>query len=165
MPESVAFSNRAKYWGRWALIAMLLLTLFFLGTYDEPVHTLLTALWQHLLAAVGLQNYFNSLQAGVSGGITKRFLPAVATYAVLYLALCLVLLRLLLTPSQWRLALRCYAAAIAIYAVLIVVGRLSGNIPWIYRLARQILDFVFSPLPVGGLYILFQAGFEEKRKP
>ena len=139
------------------VIGLLVGLLFVIGTYDEPVHIFLTTLWQRLLTVVGLRTAFEGLQSKVSGGIVKRFLPAVATYALLYLSLCLLLLRLLLTAAQWRLAWRIYAAALLLYAFVVVLGRLSGNTPWIYRLARQILDFVFSPLPVAGLYVLFRA--------
>lgn len=146
--------------GRWALVGGLVAALFLIGVYDEATHALLTAFWQRLLAAAGLRSYAEAVQRGVSGGITKRLLPAVATYAALYLGLCLLLLRLLLpTPAQWHLALRLYAGALAAYVGIVLAAKLLGDVAWAYRLSRHLLDFVVSPLPVAGLYVLFRAGF------
>ncbi|MDB5236428.1 MAG: hypothetical protein JWR44_3421 [Hymenobacter sp.] len=144
---------------RWALIGFLLLALFLVGTYDEYLLTLLTSLWQKLLAAVGLQQQAAAVQQGINGGITKRLLPAVATYAALYLGVCFLLLRVLLPAPQWRLALRLYGMVLVAYVAIVLVGKLAGDAVWAYRLSRQILDFVVSPLPVAGLYVLFRAGF------
>jgi hypothetical protein len=110
--------------------------------------------------AAGLGQQAQSIQAGINGGITKRFLPAVGTYAALYLSICLLLLHLLLaTRAHWRLTVQLYAGALAIYVALVLLGRFAGDAPWAYRLARHLLDFVVSPLPVAALYVLFQAGF------
>lgn len=155
MLSQIRFSSRP-----WALIAFLIVVLLLLGVYDEPVLAALTRVWQAGLAMVGLGQQAQSLQAGINGGITKRFLPAVATYAVLYLSICLLLLRLLLpSPAHWRLALQLYAGALVIYIALVLLGKLAGDAAWAYRLARHLLDFVVSPLPVAALYVLFQAGF------
>ena len=146
--------------GRWVLVGILLAALFLIGVYDEATHAFLTALWQHLLAAIGLRRYVETVQQGVSGGITKRLLPAVATYAASYLGICLLLLRLLLpTVAQWRLALRLYAITLAVYVAIVLIAKLAGDVTWAYRLSRQVLDFVVSPVPVAGLYVLFRAGF------
>ena len=155
-----ATKHRLTGLGRWVLVGGLLAALFLIGVYDEATHALLTALWQHLLAAVGLRHYVEAVQQGVSGGVTKRLLPAVATYAVLYLSICLLLLRLLLPAVvQWHLALRLYAAALAAYVVIVLAAKLAGDVAWAYRLSRHLLDFVVSPVPVAGLYVLFRAGF------
>ena len=152
--------------GRWVLVGILLTALFLVGVYDEATHAFLTALWRQLLAATGLRRYAETMQQGVSGGITKRLLPAVATYAALYLGICLLLLRLLLpTVAQWYLALRLYGITLAIYIAIVLAARLAGNVTWAYQLSRQILDFVVSPLPVAGLYVLFRAGFGPKSSP
>ena len=144
---------------RWRLVGILVAVLLFLGTYNDQVLTFLTTGWLRGLAAVGLDRQAAVLQQGVNGGITKRLLPAVATYAALYLGVSLLLLRLLLpAPAHWLLVLRLYAGTLGTYAVLVLLGKLAGNIPWIYQLSRQILDFVVSPLPVGGLYVLLRAG-------
>lgn len=140
----------------------MLVALLLIGVYNDPALSFFTVLWQKLLAALGLRQYAEHLQQGINGSITKRLLPAVATYAALYLALCLLLLWLLLPPAQWGLAVRIYAVALAVYVAIVVVGKLAGDVQWAYRLSRQLLDFVISPLPVAGLYVLFRAGFAGK---
>lgn len=145
--------------GRWLLAGGLGLALLLLGVYNESVLAVLTVAWQRGLTALGLANAATALQRGIDAGITRRLLPAVATYAALYLGSCLLLLRLLLTPAQWQLTWRLYAGTLAVYVLITVVGKLAGNAQWAYRLSRQLLDFVVSPLPVAGLYVLFKAGF------
>ena len=146
--------------GYWLLVGTLVVWLLLIGVYDETVLTFFTALWQKALAALGLSQQVEALQQGVDRAITKRLLPAVATYAALYLASCLFLLYLLLpSPAHWRLVLRLYASALAVFVALACLGKVVGDAPWAYRLSRQILDFVVSPLPVAGLYVLFRAGF------
>ncbi len=153
---------RATSIGRWLLVGATLVALLLIGVYNDPALSFFTVLWQKLLAALGLRQYAEHLQQSINGGITKRLLPAVATYAALYLALCLLLLWLLLPPAQWRLAVRLYVGALVAYVVIVVVGKLAGDAQWAYRLSRQLLDFVISPLPVAGLYVLFRAGFTGK---
>lgn len=152
--------------GRWALVGGLVVILLLIGVFDEPILTFLTGLWQRLLAAVSLRRQAEALQQGINGGITKRFLPAVATYAGLYLGLCLLLLRLLLSPAQWRLVPRLYAGILTAYVAIVLLGKFSGDANWAYRLSRQLLDFVVSPLPVAGLLVLFRSGFgPQMRRP
>lgn len=159
-------STWTRQLGRWLLVSLLVGALFVLGFDDAPVLAFLTGLWLKGLSAVGLREQVQALQQGISGGITKRLLPAVATYAALYLSLCLLLLRLLLpTPAQWYLALRLYAGTLTVYVLITLLGRLIGDAPWAYRLSRQILDFVVSPLPVGGLLVLLQVGFGTRNSP
>ncbi|MGY3088044.1 putative membrane protein [Hymenobacter sp. UYAg731] len=150
---------RSRQAGRWALMALLLLALLLIGVYDEQALSLLTVTWKRLLAATGLHRLAAAMQQGINGGITKRLLPAVATYAALYIGICLLLLRLVLAPAQWRMALALYAGTLVVYVAIILVGKLAGDAVWAYRLSRQILDFVVSPLPVAGLYVLFRTGF------
>ena len=157
-PASPQSSHRPR-WLRWLLVGGLISLLLLLGIYDEVILTSLTAFWQKLLGALGLQKQAEALQHGINGGIVKRFLPAVATYAALYLSLCLLLLRLLLpSRAQWRLVLWLYAGTLAVYVLLVLLGKLIGDATWAYRLSRQILDFVVSPLPVAGLYVLLRVG-------
>ena len=133
--------------------------LLLIGVYDEPILQALTSFWQKLLAGAGLKGYADSLQQGINGGITKRLLPAVGTYAVLYLSTCLLLLRLLLpSAGHWRLVLLFYAGTLFTYVAIVVLNKLTGNADWAYRLSRQLLDFVISPLPVAGLVVLFKSG-------
>ncbi len=145
--------------GRWLPVGLLLIALLLVGTYSDALLTSITALWQKGLAAAGLGRVAAAMQQGINGGITKRPLPAVATYAVLYLSICLLLLYQLLPPAQWRLAWQLYAGALLVYVGITLAGKLAGDVPWAYRLSRQILDFIISPLPVAGLYVLFRAGF------
>lgn len=160
MPNQLVFiTHQPTRVGRWTLVGGLIIALLLLGVYDEVIITFLTALWLKGLAAAGLRQQADALQQGINGGITKRLLPAVATYAALYLSTCLLLLHLLLTPAQWRLALRLYVGVLGVYVAIVVVNKLAGNAQWAYQLSRQILDFVVSPLPVTTLYVLFRAGF------
>ncbi|MBJ6110606.1 hypothetical protein JAO73_16395 [Hymenobacter sp. BT523] len=151
---------RRSIGGRWVLVGALLAALLLLGVYDVAVLTVLTKWWQRMLAAVGLRQQVEALQQNISGSVVKRPLPVVATYAVGYLSICLLLLRLLLpAAAQWRLVLRLYAGTLAVYVALVVLGKLAGDAQWAYRLSRQLLDFVVSPLPVAGLYVLLRSGF------
>ena len=144
---------------QWVLVGGLIALLLLLGVYDDPILLFFTAMWQKLLMAAGLRQQAEALQQGINGGILKRFLPAVATYAALYLSICLLLLRLLLpTLAQWRLALWLYAGTLAVYVLLVLLGKLAGDATWAYRLSRQILDFVVSPIPVAGLCVLLRSG-------
>lgn len=160
MPDPIpSAAPKSLTLGYWALVAGLVAVLLLIGVYDIPLLNFFTDLWQRGLAALGLRQYAEHLQQGINGGITKRMLPAVATYAILYLSTCLLLLRVLLTPQQWLLVLKLYAGTLAVYVAIVVLGKVSGDAPWAYRLSRQILDFTISPLPVAGLYVLFRAGF------
>ena len=144
---------------RWLLVGLLLVALLLIGVYSDDVMAAITSLWQKGLATVGLTRVAAAMQQGINGGITKRPLPAVATYAIMYLSICLPLLYQLLQPAQWRLAWRLYVGALLVYIAITMAGKLAGNVQWAYRLSRQILDFIISPLPVAGLYVLFRAGF------
>jgi hypothetical protein len=42
---------------------------------------------------------------------------------------------------------------------MVVLNKFTGNAAWAYRLSRQLLDFIVSPIPVAGLYVLMRAGF------
>lgn len=144
--------------GRWVLVALLLASLLLLGVFSEQIIASLISAWQRLLQALGAGHYAESLQHAINGGIAKRPLPAIATYAVLYLSNSLLLLYLVLTPTQWRLAWRLYAGTLAAYVLITALGKLAGNAQWAFRLSRQLLDFVMSPIPVAALYVLFRAG-------
>ncbi|GAB3581033.1 hypothetical protein GCM10027345_23270 [Hymenobacter daeguensis] len=143
----------------WLLVGLLLLALLLIGVYSEDLLAAITSFWQKALAAAGLSRVAAAMQQGINGGITKRPLPAVATYAVLYLSICLALLWRVLRPAQWQLAWKLYAGALLVYVAITLLGKLAGNVQWAYRLSRQVLDFIISPLPVAGLYVLFRAGF------
>ncbi|WP_426058744.1 XrtX-associated membrane protein [Hymenobacter sp. B1770] len=158
-PSQITPKSGLVRYGQWAIAGFLVGVLFLIGVFDEPVLQALTKFWQSLMASLGLSRTAQTLQQGIDGGITTRFLPAVATYAVLYLGTCLLLLRILLPPASWLLVLRLYAGALAIYAAMVLLNKFTGNSAWAYRLSRQLLDFIVSPLPVAGLYVLMRAGF------
>lgn len=141
------------------LVGGLLLLLLLVGVYSSAVLTAFAVLWQKGLAAAGLSQLADAMQHSINGGIIKRPFPAVATYAVLYLSICLSLLWLLLTPAQWKLTWQLYVGALLVYVAITLIGKLAGDLQWAYRLSRQVLDFIMSPLPVAGLYVLFRAGF------
>ena len=148
---------------RLLLMGALVIALLLIGVYDDPTLSFLAAAWQKVLGAAGLDQQAQALQSGINGGITKRFLPAVATYAAAYLGICLSLLRLLLpSRAQWRLVLQLYAGTIVAYIGIVLLAKLAGNATWAYVLSRQILDFLISPLPVAGLYVLLRAGFRPR---
>ena len=145
---------------RWGLVGLVLLLLLAISVYDGAVFALLGTVWQKILSALGLDASAAALQQGLHRRVTRRPLLPVATYAVLYVSLCLLLLRLLLQfRAQWRLTLRLYAAATAVYLVVAVAGKLAGDAIWAYRLSRHLIDFVVGPIPVAGLLILFRSGF------
>jgi hypothetical protein len=154
-----AFRTSSTVAARWAIIVLLITGLLLLGTFDTPILNGLTTGWQHVLSVLGGRGPIEALQHGVNSGITKRFLPAVVTFAGLTIGTGLLLLRVLLqpTPAQWRLVVRLYAGALATYAIIVLLNKVTGNTVWAYRLSRQLLDFIVSPLPVAGLYLLLRA--------
>ena len=145
---------------RWAVGLGLVLALLLLGVYDETLFTHFAALWQKALAAAHLSNQADELQHGIHRRVTRRPLLAVASYAAVYVSLCLLLLRVLLrTRAQWRLVLRLYAGVVVAYVLIAGAGKLAGDAIWAYRLSRHLIDFVVSPVPVAGLLVLFKAGY------
>ena len=88
-------------------------------------------------------------QQGTSHLVTTRSLPAVATYSLLYVGGCLLLLHLLLRDSRrTRWAAQVYLGLLVLCLLLLALGRFGGNLPWAYKLGRRIIDFTISPLPV-----------------
>lgn len=140
-------------------MGLLLSALLLVGVYSEVVLTIITALWQKGLKAAGLDRAAAAMQQSINGDIIEQPFAAVATYRILYLSICLLLLHHVLQPAQWRLAWRLYVAALLVYAATTLVAKLAGNVQWAYSLSRQVLHFIMSPLPVAGLYVLFRAGF------
>ena len=142
------------------MVALLVGLLLLGGVYDEYVFAFLTPIWQKTLSAVGLDRQAAALQQGINQNVTQRSLLAAATYAALYVGICLLILRLVLrNRQQWRLTLRLYAGVVAAYVLLVVVGKLAGDAFWAYKLSRHLVDFLASPIPVAGLTVLFKAGF------
>ncbi|MBC6697185.1 XrtX-associated membrane protein [Hymenobacter puniceus] len=133
---------------RLAAIAILIVLLFLCGIFDETLFATLGPVWQKVATSLGFSEQMARLQQGISGEVVKRSLPVVATYALFYLSLSLLLLRLLLPAYRMSLVLKLYGGVIAAYVVLLLVGRLTGNVPWIYQLGRRFIDFLVSPLPI-----------------
>ena len=135
--------------GRWLLAGLLVGVLFWVGIKSEVVFAALTRGWQALFELLGLAGTVAHLQQGTSQLVTMRSLPAVGTYSLLYIGLCLLLLQVLLRDGRrTRWAALVYASVLGIYIVLLVVGRLGGSLPWVYNAGRRIIDFLISPLPV-----------------
>lgn len=159
---------RGRPLGRWLLAAGLLGLLFELGSSNELLFGWLTRSWQAFFAAVGLGPWLHALQQGTSSEVARRSLPAVVSYAGLYLGLSLLLLRVLAPgAAQWWLAVRLYAAGALLYAALLLAGRLGGQVATLYRAARHLIDFLVSPLPVLLLAVLLNSplGRVENKPP
>ena len=134
---------------RWLLAGALALGLFLIGMESEAVFAALTRAWQGLFGLVGLSGAAARLQQGTSGLVTTRSLPAMATYGLLYVSGCLVLLHVLLRDARrTRWAAQVYVGLLGLCVLLLLLGRLGGNVPLAYKLGRRIIDFTISPLPV-----------------
>jgi hypothetical protein len=134
---------------RWLLAALLALALFLVGMQSDAVFAALTRAWQALFELLGLGAAAARFQQGTSGLVTTRSLPAMGTYSLLYVGGCLLLLHVLLRAGRrTRWAAQVYLGLLGLYVLLLVVGRLGGNVPLAYKLARRIIDFTISPLPV-----------------
>jgi hypothetical protein len=144
---------------RWLLAGGLGVLLFVVGMESDAVFALLTRAWQSLLAGLGLGPALARWQQGTSSLVTTRSLPAVATYSLAYVGLCLLLLHVLLRDGRrTRWAAQVYLGLLGLYVVLLLAGRLAGNLPWALKLSRRIIDFVVSPLPVMMLLPLLWPG-------
>ncbi|GAA4498607.1 hypothetical protein GCM10023172_15910 [Hymenobacter ginsengisoli] len=134
---------------RWLLAGGLALGLFLLGIESEAIFAALTRAWQVAFEGLGLGPALARWQQGTSHLVTTRSLPAVATYALLYVGLSLLLLHVLLRDGRrTRWAAQVYLGLLGLYVVLMLGGRLGGNPDWALKLSRRIIDFVVSPLPV-----------------
>lgn len=134
---------------RWLLAGLLAAALFLLGIKSEAVFAAFTQGWQAVFGLLGQGNALARMQQGTSHLVTTRSLPAMATYGLLYVAGCLLLLHVLLRDSRrTRWAAQVYLGLLGLYVLLLLLGRLGGNIAWAYKLGRRVIDFVISPLPV-----------------
>jgi hypothetical protein len=125
------------------------LVLFVVGVESETIFAALTRAWQASFEALGLGPALARWQQGTSTLVTKRSLPAMATYSLAYVGLCLLLLHVLLRDGRrTRWAAQLYGALLGLYILLMLGGRLVGNPAWAFNISRRIIDFVVSPLPV-----------------
>lgn len=155
-PPPVRTLSRQNYASRVIAVLLLVAVLFWAGVHDEAVFAVLTEAWQKVLTALGITDQLAAVQQSVSGEVTKRSLPAVLTYALLYTGVCLLLLRLVLPARHMRLVLLLYGAVFGCCTVLLAAGRFTGDVPWVYQLGRRLIDFIVSPLPVIGLVVLLR---------
>lgn len=134
---------------RWGLAGCLAAVLFLTGMEVEAVFAALTQLWQVVCRGVGLAGVLARWQQGTSQLVTTRSLPAVASYSLLYAAVSMLLLHVLLrSAARTRWVVQVYLGLFGLYALLMLVGKLGGNLGWAYRVARHVIDFLISPLPI-----------------
>lgn len=149
MSPNIPSAGRPLTPGRWLLAGLLASALFVAGMESEVVFAALTRGWQALFELLGQGDTLGRLQQGTSHLVTTRSLPAMATYGLLYVAGCVLLLHVLLRDGRrTRWAAQVYLGLLGLCVLLLLGGRLGGNIAWAYKLGRRIIDFVISPLPV-----------------
>ncbi|UOR07523.1 hypothetical protein MUN82_10595 [Hymenobacter aerilatus] len=133
---------------RWSGVLLLVLFLFGLTWYTEEFYATLTPVWERLLASAGIGSAVQHDDAAQHLMNRSRSVPVAGLYAVLYLAACLALVRLLLVSAQqWRMAVLFYAVAGGSGILLLLVGKLLA-LPAAYALSSQIIHFILSPLAV-----------------
>ena len=154
--------------GRWALAALLALVLFLAGMEVEAVFAALTQFWQVVFRVLGLAGALARWQQGTNSLVTTRSLPAVGSYSLLYAAGSILLLHVLLrSAARTRWVVQVYLGLFGFYALLTLLGKLGG-LAGAYRVARHIIDFLVSPLPVMLLLPLLwpsSAGVGSRRLP
>ena len=145
-----------------ALAAGLLLA----GVFDEALFAGLGWAWQVLLATLHLDQSTAMLPASTQPSVTRRPLLPGLSYAGLYIGACLLLLRLLLPQAQqWRVVLRIYGGVGLACGLLLLLGKVGGNLLWAYRLGRHLLDFLVSPVPVLALVALLRGAQSVTQAP
>jgi hypothetical protein len=129
---------------------LLIATLFSATLSNEALYAAFGNFWRKLSGIAG-----TSLQASAllhSSAIeqitnTHRDAPAILTYGALYVSICFVLLLLLLTSaSQRRVAMLFYVSATLVFIVLFTGGKLGSTV--LLQLSSQLIHFIVSPLPV-----------------
>jgi hypothetical protein len=137
----------------WLGSIVLLAGLLFSATLaNSELYALLGAGWQRLFIAMGMAQHLPALlqQGGAVGQLmhNAHSIPAVLSYSLLYVGICIALLYLLLPqPSQRRLAVSFYGAAGVAVLTLLIGSRIAG-LPTLHVLNIQLIHFVVSPLPV-----------------
>lgn len=135
---------------RWLLLALVAVLLLLLTIYDERARGLLTQAAEHTLGG-------QPAGAATGPALTKRNLPAMVSFGLLYVGLTIALLHLALhNPRQTRWVLLAYAGAFATIAVLLVLGKVLGLTGTLTPLARELIDGLLSPLPFLLLLAVFR---------
>ena len=148
--------NLAWLTPRTALGLGLLVSLSLVGLYRKQLLLNANAHWLHTLTTLpAAVQRLPGLGSGlVPGGITHLAPVVGVAYLAFYLVVSLSILRLLLAGRSWQLALGGYGAMLLAYGLLLGLG-LAGHLPLLVQGARQVLDFVASPLPVAGLLMIW----------
>ena len=126
--------------------------LFGATIWNSELYAALDAGWQWVFAAVGLSRYApRLLQQGSGVGQLMHHphsVPAVLSFGVLYIGVC-VALQLILLPqaSQRRLVGWFYGSACVMALGLLLAGKRGGSTA-LAELDRQLVHFLISPLPV-----------------
>ena len=136
---------------RIGLLGGLIALLFAATMHNEAIYVLLGQFWKNVFIHAGLSQHLPSILRpdGAIGQVTNRSrdIPAVVTYSLLYLGLCLAILFLVLPyPQQRRLVLVAYGLACSASLLLLVVTKLGVAV--FAALNSQLIHFIVSPMPV-----------------
>ena len=136
---------------RIAGIGLLIALLFAATMHNETLYAFFGHFWKNIFIQTGISQHLPAiLQAnGAIAQVTHRprDIPAVVSYSLLYLALCLALLFLALPyPQQRRLVLAAYGLICVVSLLLLVVTKLG--VPLLAVLNSQLIHFLVSPMPV-----------------
>ena len=139
-----------------AISGLVLLVILIAGSiFRDQVLAVLGEGWAALLVSgpAWLHRLPGATPGTMPAGVSKLALPVGAAYTGFFLVMSLLILRLLLPSSGWRVVWRCYAGLGLAYLLLLLIGR-AGAGQSAYRVARMLLDFVVSLLPIAGLLVL-----------
>jgi len=137
---------------RWGLLAAAAVALLLLGLYDEQARALLTQVAERVTGGGG-----GGLRpAGEGAPLTTRNVPAMVAFGLLYVGLSVLVLHMALANRrQTWLVMLSYGGALGVVAALLIVGKLLGMGATFTPLAREVIDFILSPLPVVLLLAVF----------
>ncbi|MBG8553043.1 XrtX-associated membrane protein [Hymenobacter guriensis] len=118
--------------------------LFCLGAYEKDILGQLNVVWHRYSTYLP-----TALTGSADPAITRLPVPVVGFYTLLYICLCLLLLRLLVVTSlRFRFILAAYAVSLGACLVLLVLAKLLSGALGLYQLSRNLIDFIVSPLPI-----------------
>lgn len=138
-------------WGRWAMSVALAGLLVAATFCNDALYALFGSWGQALLGALGPKQPLPALQqpAAIMQVMNNpHSVLAVVAYSIGFLAVCVALLLLLLPlPAQRRLVFRFYGVAGLALLLLLGGGRVAHSVA-LLLLAKQLVHFVVSPLPI-----------------